>query len=65
MKMTKAEKLIDNRINKAYKVAGAGLVINIMSIGDIFKVGRKSIADGDDDATLTQKLRDFTVKIAV
>jgi len=58
-KQSKAEKLIDKRIETAYRATCSGVSINIMDIGKVFAEGRKLIATGVDDATLGTGLRAF------
>jgi len=45
MKQTKAEKIIDARIDRVYRRHCSGVQVNIMDIPKIFAVGHKAIAD--------------------
>ena len=49
---TKAEKLADVRIDRAYRRTCSGVQINILDIPNVFRVGTKAIADGADDTAL-------------
>jgi hypothetical protein len=51
-KQSKAEKLIDQRIDRAYGLACSGIQVDIMDLGKIFEVGKVAIARGEDDACL-------------
>lgn len=51
-RQTKAEKLIDSRINNAYCRSCSGVQIDVMDIGKVFAAGRAAIAAGADDAAL-------------
>lgn len=63
-KAQRAEKLIDKRIETAYRASCSGVAINIMDIGKVFAEGRKLIATGVDDAALGVGLRAFVDTIA-
>lgn len=63
-RQSKAEKLIDKRIEVAYRSTCSGIAINIMDIGKVFAEGRKLIATGVDDAALGDGLRKFVDTIA-
>ena len=45
-KQTKAEKLADKRVEKAYYASCSGISIPMMKIGEVFKVGRTAVAGG-------------------
>ena len=62
-KMTKAEKLADKRIEKAYYATCSGISIPMMKIGEVFKVGRAAVAEGADDVVLAEKIRAFVESI--
>jgi hypothetical protein len=54
------DKANDKRIEKAYGVVGNGVQIDLFTgIPAVFKVGRESIAAGDDDEALKAKLAAF------
>lgn len=53
----------DARINKAYTSTCNGVQIPMLQIPEIFKVGRKAIAEGADDAALTAKIVEFVATI--
>jgi len=65
--MTRAEKraakIADERINRAYMATCAGIQINIMEIGNVFKYGRLIIAEGADDESLRRRIRSYVETI--
>jgi hypothetical protein len=63
-KAQRAEKLIDKRIDAAYRATCSGVAINIMDITKVFAKGRELIATGVDDAALGVGLRAFVDTIA-
>ena len=63
--MTKKElKQRDARIERVYQNYCAGIAINIMDIGKVFREGERLIALGLDDAAMGPLLRAFTVNLA-
>jgi hypothetical protein len=62
-KETKEEKLIDKRIERAYRRSCHGMVIAILDIPKVFAVGRTCIAEGSDDMRLEQQLRAYVESI--
>lgn len=50
--MTKAQKLADKRIERAYGKSCSGVQIPMLEISNVFKVGAAAIAEGADDAQL-------------
>lgn len=62
-RMTKAEKLAEQRIENAYRTHCSGVQISVMDIGKVFAAGRKAIADGADDAALGVALKEFVETI--
>lgn len=66
---SKAEKLIDARIDRAYRAACSGVAINIMDIPKVFAFGKIKIAEGEDDQALASSIghyvRSIAVKVAV
>lgn len=63
-KRTRAEKLLDKRIEKAYYRTCSGIAINIMDIGKVFAEGRRLIAEGKSEEELGEGLKSFALKIA-
>jgi hypothetical protein len=57
------KRVIANRIQAAYNDACRNIEISIWDIAKVFTVGEASIAAGDDDATLTTKIRNFVETI--
>jgi hypothetical protein len=63
-KQTKAEKLADVRINRAYYATCARIPINVFDIGKIFEHGRRQIAMHNvDDAALAISIREYVETI--
>lgn len=62
-KQTKAEKLIDKRIEKAYYRTCSGIAINIMDISKVFAEGRRLIAAGKTEEELGEGLKVFAKSI--
>jgi predicted regulator of amino acid metabolism with ACT domain len=63
MRQTSAQKSADIRIDNAYRAFCSGVQIDIMDIGKVFAVGRKSVEAGDDNAALAQKIIAFVETI--
>jgi hypothetical protein len=62
--MTKKEqKQRDLRIEKAYRRTCAGVEVNIMDIGKVFKAGYAALDAGADDAGLEKAIVDFVATI--
>lgn len=62
-KQTKAEKLIDQRIERAYYATCSGIQIDIMDIGKVFEAGRSAIKQGANDDDLRVTIRYFVEAI--
>lgn len=60
---TKAEKLADKRIERAYYDTCSGIQINIMDIGKIFAFGRLKVEAGEDDEQLKSSIRNYVETI--
>ena len=58
-RLTKAEKLIDRRIDEAYRRACTGVRINIIDIPKVFAAGRTFIAKGANDEVLGHAIRAY------
>lgn len=63
MKQSKAEKMIDAKIEQIYKANCTNIAIDIFDIDKVFKVGRASIAAGNDDAATIKAIVDFVHQI--
>jgi hypothetical protein len=59
MRQSKADKLIDQRIERAYYKTCEGVQINIMDIGKVFEFGKLCVARGDTDAELGTAIRGY------
>jgi len=55
-RQAKGQKAIDARINHVYLQRCSGIQVSVLDIGGIFKVGYASVAAGDNDATLGDKI---------
>lgn len=51
-RMTKAQKLVDARVNAAYREVGDRVQVDIMDLPKVFAAARAAVADGVDDAEL-------------
>lgn len=58
-KQSKADKAIDDQINKAYLMSCEGVQVSMMDIPKVFDVGRKSIAEGKSFTQLKEDIRAF------
>lgn len=59
-KQTKAEKMIDSRIEKAYRASCCNIQVKtLMDLGKVFEAGKKLISEGADDSTLASGLRQY------
>lgn len=58
-KKNPADKIIDT----IYRKNCSNIEVNILDIGKIFDVGRKSFAAGDNEQVMTQKIVDFVKTI--
>jgi hypothetical protein len=63
MRQSKADKLIDTRIEKAYYATCGGIPIDVMDIGKVFAFGKVAVARGDNDADLGAALRAYVETI--
>jgi hypothetical protein len=59
----KAEKLADDRIDRAYRTRCSNIPIDIMDIPKVFAEGRKAIAGGADDQALGDTIAAFVETI--
>ena len=59
MRQTKADKLIDKRVEASFYKHCSGVQIDIMDIGKVFAVGKDAILSGADDETLGRYLTDY------
>lgn len=55
----------EERINRAYVTSCQNVQIPMLQIPEIFKVGRKAIAEGADDEALKAKIVEFVATIRV
>lgn len=62
---SKSEKLIDSRIDKAYRMTCSGIQINMLDIPKVFAFGRIRIMEGEDDAALASSIRAYVESIRV
>jgi len=65
LRKNKADKLIDSRIDKAYRSTCSGIEINILDISKVFAFGRVKIEQGEDDAALAASVRAYVETIRV
>ena len=62
--MTKKElKAAEKKVEKIYYANCSGIQINIMSIGKVFKVGVAAVAEGLDDAAITEAVTSYVETI--
>jgi hypothetical protein len=64
-RQSKAEKLIDLRIDLAYRKTCSGIQINMLDIPKVFAFGRIKIMEGEDDAALCNSIRAYVESIRV
>lgn len=64
-KQSKAEKIADKRVERAYYATCSGIQINMMDIGKVFAYGRMQIEAGVDDAALQSAIRNYVETIRV
>lgn len=64
-RQSKADKAIENSINKAYIMSCENIQVNMMDIPKIFAIGRKSIAEGKSFGQLKEDIRAFVETIRV
>ncbi|MBO0715711.1 MAG: hypothetical protein J2P55_00040 [Rhizobiales bacterium] len=64
MRKSKAERIADDRIGRAYYGTCSGIAINILDIPRVFAEGRRAIAQGADDAQLAAAIFGFVSSIA-
>lgn len=62
-RQTKAEKLIDMRIDAAYRRTCSGIAIDMMAIPTVFRVGRVAIVNGATDDALDKAIIDYVATI--
>ena len=62
-RQTKAEKQAQERVSNAYYASCSNIEISIMDMSKITAVGLAAIAEGVDDTTLQQRIRDFVETI--
>jgi hypothetical protein len=62
-RMSKADKLVNLRIDNAYHATCCGIQINMMDIPKVFAVGRQAIAEGVDDTALQSRIRAYVETI--
>jgi hypothetical protein len=63
MRQSKAEKLADKRIERAYYKTCSGVQIDVMDIGKVFRAGQAAIASGADDSALESAVKAFVETI--
>jgi hypothetical protein len=56
---TKAEKVAEARIDRAYRATCTGIQVSVFDIPKIFAHGFVRVAAGDDDAALAASVRAF------
>jgi hypothetical protein len=64
-KMSNSKKLIDRRIENAFRASCSGVPINIMDISKVFNFGRIKISEGVDDASLAASIRAYVDRFLV
>jgi hypothetical protein len=62
---SKAEKLIDKRVEQLYYKRCHGITISMFDIGKVFAVGRAAIAEGKDDQAVGDAIYNFVQSIKV
>jgi hypothetical protein len=62
-RMTKAEKIAEKRVERAYYASCSGIQIDIMDIGKVFAFGQLKVAEGEDDAALAASIRAYVETI--
>jgi hypothetical protein len=60
-KQSKAQQLIDRRVETAYRAKCCGIQIDIMDIGKVFARGRTLVAEGVADDDLAAKLHEYVI----
>lgn len=63
-KQSKAERLIDRRVEKAYRASCCGIGIDILDIPKVFARGREIIASGATDEDLAAQLHSYVNTIS-
>lgn len=58
-----SKKAIDKRVEKIYYQRCSGIQINIFDIGKVFAVGQASVAAGDNDHVLGDKIASYVQTI--
>ena len=64
MRKSKAERIADDRISRAYYGTCCGIQISILDIPRVFAEGRRAIANGADDAQLAAAIFGFVQTIS-
>lgn len=62
---TKAEKLAEARVDRAYRAACSGIQVPMLELPKIFAHGLARVAAGDDDAALAASVRAYVETIRV
>jgi hypothetical protein len=60
---SKAEKVAEARVDRAYRATCCGIQVNIMDIPKIFAFGRIKVDAGEDDAQLAASVRAYVETI--
>lgn len=62
-RQSKADKLIEQRIERAYYKTCSGVQINVMDIDKVFDAGRKALRMSDSEADLERAIVEFVATI--
>ena len=63
MRKSKAERIADDRISRAYSGTCNGVQISVLDIPRVFAEGRRAVAEGVDDAQLAARVFGFVESI--